>query len=140
MADDLKLPTDTFDKTLARLTGLPDGAQTLPAMVQSTDFYGNTTSFMVQTVRWEKGNTVFVTHVNAAGSQRYALPPEVTRLIDRQAGAITQQLRSRQGKRLAAQARLDGRTPMFTPEMRQKAIATRKAKAAKKAARKARKA
>jgi hypothetical protein len=135
MSDDLKLPTDTFDKTLARLSGLPDGAQTKGALVQSTDFYGNTTSFMVQTVRWEKGNTVFVEQVSATGHARYVLPPEVNKVIARQADSITLQLRSRQGRRLAQQAKAEGRTPTFTPEMRVKAQATRKAKAARKAAR-----
>jgi hypothetical protein len=129
---DQKLPTDPFDRMLAALSGLPDGAQTQPTIVQSQDFYGNVTSFMVQTVRWEKGNALFITQVNAQGSQRYVLPPEVCRIISRQADAITHTLRRRHGQRLAEVAKKAGRTPTFTPEMRAKGLATRKAKAAKK--------
>lgn len=137
MSDTTKLPTDPFDLTLARLTGHPDGAQTHPSMVQSQDYYGNVTSFMVQTVRWEKGNTVFVTQVSATGSLRYVLPPEVTRIISRQGDAITLTLRRKHGKRLAEQAKAEGRQVTFTPEMRAKALATRKRKAAARRVRKA---
>lgn len=133
---DQKLPTDPFDRTLAGLSGHPDGAQTAPAMVQSQDYYGNVTSYMVQSVRWEKGVSVFVTQVSASGSARYVLPPEVSRIIARQAVAITYQLRRKQGKRLAEAARAEGRRPSFTPEARAKALATRKRKAAQRRARK----
>lgn len=71
------LPVDTFDKTLSRLIGLPDGAHTQPSIVQGVDFYGNVTSYMVQTVKWDEGTTVFVTQVNAEGSARFILPPKV---------------------------------------------------------------
>lgn len=45
------LPSDEFDKLLSRVIGLPNGAHTQPAVVQAIDFYGHTTSFMIQTVR-----------------------------------------------------------------------------------------
>jgi hypothetical protein len=126
------LPTDTFDALLARLVGLPNGGHTAPSVVQSTDFYGNTTSYMVQTVRTEEGATIFVTQVTASGSIRYVLPPAVLRLIDRQRDTTTTQIRRRHGKRLAEE-----RGPVtFTPEQRAKALATRKRKAAERAARK----
>ena len=131
-----KLPTDPFDRQLAALVDLPDGAQTLPSMVQSQDYYGNVTTFMVQTVRWDKGNSVFVTLVNAQGSQRFVLPPDVTKLIARQADAITHKLRRQHGVRLAEVAKKAGRTATFTPEQRAKALATRKRKAAERRLRK----
>jgi hypothetical protein len=121
------LPTDVFDKLLSRLSGLPNGAQTQPSVVQDVDFYGNTTSFMVQTVRTESGPTVFVTQVNAAGSIRFILPANVLRVIDRQKDATTTQIRRRHGIRLAEER---GASP-FTPEMREKARAARVANALK---------
>lgn len=61
------LPSDQFDKLLSRLIGLPNGAHTQPAVVQDVDFYGNTTSYMVQTVKHEGGPTIFITQVQRAG-------------------------------------------------------------------------
>ena len=134
---DTILPTDIFDKLLSRLIGLPNGGHTQPTVVQAIDFYGNTTSYMVQTVKTEEGPTSFVTQVNAAGSVRYILPPAVLRLIDRQRDTTTLQIRRRHGKRLAEERAATGQAMTFTPEMRAKALATRKSKAAKRQARKA---
>lgn len=129
------LPTDTFDKLFSRLVGHPNGAHTQPAVAQAVDFYGNTTSFMVQTVRNEDGPFVFVTLVDADGSKRFVLPPLVVKLIDRQRDSITTTIRRRHGKRLAAERPMP--SGGFTPEARAKALATRKAKAARRHARKA---
>lgn len=125
------LPADQFDKLLSRLIGLPNGAHTQPSVVQDVDFYGNTTSYMVQTVKTEDGPTVFVTQVNAAGSVRYILPPNVLRLIDRQRDTTTTQIRRRHGRRLAEERAANGTAPTFTPEMRRKALETRKRNAAR---------
>src|SRR3990167_6581249 len=125
------LPTDAFDKVLSRLTGLPDGAHTQPAVVQAMDFYGNVTSFMVQTVKWDEGNTVFVTQVNAEGSARFVLPPKVMATVIRQQEAVSLMIRRRHGRRLAESAKAAGRQPVFTAEMRAKGLETRRAKAAK---------
>lgn len=129
-----QLPTDPFDQLLSRLIGLPNGAHTAPTVVQATDFYGNTTSYMVQTVKTEEGPTVFVTQVNASGSARYILPPAVLRTIDRQQAATLTQIRRRHGKRLAEEHGRPGAG--FTPEMRAKAIETRRIKAAERRERK----
>jgi len=123
------LPTDPFDIALSNLTGHPNGAHTQPSVVQSQDHYGNVTSFMVQTVKWEDGITVFVTQVNAERSARFVLPPKVTAVIARQADAVSLMVRRRHGKRLAEERKASGIVPSFTPEMREKALASRKAKA-----------
>lgn len=128
------LPSDPFDKLLDRLIGLPNGAHTTPAVVQATDYYGNTTSYMVQTVRTEEGDTAFVTQVNAGGSARFILPPAVLRTIERQRDSNTTQIRRRHGKRLAESRPAPG----FTPEQRAAALATRKRNAAARAERAAR--
>ncbi len=113
MAETNILPTDQFDKLLSRLIGLPNGAHTQPTVVQAVDFYGNTTSYMVQTARTEEGPTVFLTQVNA-----------------------TTQIRRRHGKRLAEER--GGTFGGFTPEMRAKGLETRRRKAAAKARKAAR--
>lgn len=133
MAETATLPTDQFDKLLSRLIGLPNGAHTQPAVVQALDFYGNVTSYMVQTVKTDEGPNVFVTQVNAAGSARFILPPSVVRVMDRQRDSTTTQVRRRHGKRLAAERG----APVFTPEMRAKGQETRRRKAAERAKRKA---
>jgi hypothetical protein len=92
--------TDPFDRLLSSMLGLPNGAHTQPSVVQSIDFYGNTTSFIIQTVRTDEGTTAFVTQVNAQGSQRYILPFKVLETINRQRDSITTQVRRRHGRRV----------------------------------------
>jgi hypothetical protein len=129
------IPTDPFDQALSRLIDLPNGGHTNATAVQAVDFYGNVTAFMIQTVRTELGDTIFVTQVNAAGSARYIIPPEVLRVVDRQREAVLAQVRRRHGKRLVESGVLKAGGG-FTPEARAKGLATRKAKAAKRKARK----
>lgn len=107
------LPSDPFDKLLSRLVGLPNGAHAQPAVVQAMDFYGHTTSFMIQTVRTDEGVTAFVTQVNAQGSVRTILPQNVLATIDRQRAAITTKLRRRHGRRIAEERRAAGIKPGF---------------------------
>lgn len=132
------LPTDPFELTLSNLMGHPDGAHTGASVVQAVDFYGKATQYILQTVKWAEGTTVFVTQVNAEGSARFTLPPKVVGLLLRQQDAVTTIVRRRQGRRLAETARAEGRLRVgFTPEMRKKAAATRARKAAARKARKA---
>lgn len=105
------LPSDEFDKVLSRLIGLPNGAHTQPSVVQAMDFYGNTTSFMIQTVKTDEGVTAFVTQVNAHGSVRYTMPQHVLAVIDRQRAALTTKIRRRHGKRIAEERKAAGIEP-----------------------------
>lgn len=107
------LPSDPFDKLLSRLIGLPNGAHTQPTVVQAMDFYGHTTSFMIQTVRTDEGVTAFVTQVNAEGSVRSILPANVLAVIDRQRASITTKLRRRHGRRIAEERKAAGIAPGF---------------------------
>lgn len=107
------LPSDAFDKLLSRTMGLPNGAHTQPAVVQSIDFYGNTTAFMIQTVRTDEGMTAYVTQVNAQGSVRYILPSHVLACIDRQRAALTTRIRRRNGRRIAEERKAAGKKPGF---------------------------
>ena len=107
------LPTDEFDKILSRSIGLPNGAHCAPTVVQAIDFYGHTTSYMIQTVRTDEGITAFVTQVNANGSVRYMLPQNVLATIDRQRVSLTHKIRSRHGKRIAEERKAAGIAPGF---------------------------
>lgn len=126
------LPSDQFDLLLSSLIGHPNGGLAPAAVVQDVDFYGNTTQFIVQTVRGDKGTTVFVSQLNSQGAIRYILPQKVLALLDRQRDTVSLQIRRRHGKRLAEER---GVNP-FTPEMRKKAAETRKRNAAARAKKK----
>jgi hypothetical protein len=132
------LPTDPFDIALSRLTGHPNGAHTQPSVIQAQDYYGNVTSFMVQTVKWDEGCTVFVTQVNAEGSARFMLPPKVMAAILRQQDAVSLMVRRRHGKRLAEErkaAGVDMGAALRDPKVRARALKARKVKAAERKAR-----
>jgi hypothetical protein len=132
------ISTDPFDVALHDLLGHPGGAHTQPATVRAIDDYKHVTDFIVQTVKWDGGTTVFVTQVSAHGPKRTVLPPKVVATLLRQQDQVSKIVRRRHGQRLAEQLRAEGRMAVgFTPEMRTKAAATRRAKAAKRAARKA---
>jgi hypothetical protein len=132
------LPTDAFDLALAQLTGHPDGAHTTPSVVQAQDFYGNTTQFIIQTVKWTEGTSVFITQINAGPPIRIVLPPKVMNAVLRQQDAVTAIVRRRLGRRLMAERKANGFNPaaaLLDPAVRAKALKARKAKAAARRAR-----
>ena len=104
---------DAFDKLLSSMTGLPDGAHTKITAVQHIDFYGNVTTFNIQSVKTEEGVTTFVMQGDANGLVRYILPPKVLATIDRQRTSLTKQVRSRHGKRIAEERAAAGIKPGF---------------------------
>ena len=110
--------SDPFDGVLASMIGLPNGAHTQPTVIQATDFYGNTTSYMIQTARTEEGIAAFVTQVSAQGSVRYILPQNVLLAIDRQRAAISTKIRRRIGKRIAEERKAAGLLPGFMKKKR----------------------
>lgn len=105
--------SDPFDRLLADMIGLPNGAHTKPAPIQSIDFYGNALTYIVQTVRTDETVTAFVTQVSAAGSVRTILPLDVLNAIERQRASITKQLRRRHGRRIAEERAAAGIKPGF---------------------------
>lgn len=104
---------DTFDKLLDSMIGLPNGAHTKLAAVQHIDFYGNGTTYNIQSVKTDEGVTTFVTKVDANGSARFILPTKVLAAIDRQRASLTKQVRSRNGKRQAEERAAAGIKPGF---------------------------
>lgn len=112
------LTSDPFDKMLSSMIGLPNGAHTKPAVVQAIDFYGNATSYIIQTARTDESITAFVTQVSAAGSVRSILPSAVLAVIDRQRESITTKLRRRHGRRIAEERKAAGIEPGFMKQKR----------------------
>lgn len=104
---------DAFDKLLSSMIGLPNGASTKLAAVQHIDFYGNVTTYNIQSVKTDEGVTTFVMQADANGSVRYILPTRVLAAIDRQRESLTKQVRRRNGKRIAEERAAAGIRPGF---------------------------
>lgn len=104
---------DPYDKLLSGMVGLPNGAHIKPKVVQHIDFYGNTTTYNIQSVKTDEGVTVFIAQMNVEGAVRYILPPAVLAMIDRQRKSLTKQVRSRHGKRIAEERAAAGIAPGF---------------------------
>lgn len=114
------LTKDPFDKLLSSMIGLPNGAHTKLAAVQHIDFYGNVTTYNIQSVKTEEGVTTFVMQADANGSVRYILPTKVLSAIDRQRKSLSKQVRSRHGKRIAEERAAAGIQPGFMKGKRAK--------------------
>ena len=78
---------------------------------------------------------MFLSIVRGEEARKYILPPKVLGAIDRQREQATKVIRRRHGQRLAEARQASGTVNPFTPEMRAKALATRKRKAALRAKR-----
>ena len=107
------LPTDRYDQQLARLTGLPNGAQVAPVVVQTVDFYGRSTDWIVQTVKTDEGDTIFLKSIDADQTVRLVIPARVLATIDRQRQTLTSKVRRRHGRRLADERKQRGEQPAF---------------------------
>ena len=107
------MPTDPFDSALERLTGLPGGAHVQPVVVQTRDFYGHSTSWLVQVVKTDEGDNVFLQSVSASGQARIVIPARVLQTIDRQRATVSTKVRRRHGRRLAEERKARGEQPGF---------------------------
>ena len=146
-----------FDRMLGKLDGVPHVDKTKAATVIAlVDIVGQASTFIVQTYRNRPedggykdmdpaGDYIFIQHIDAAGSQRFILPPSVADVIARQRDALTTKARTRGAKAAAAARKANGAafgfaamSPAERKAARAKAKATRQRKAAARAARKAR--
>lgn len=107
------LPRDRFEDSLSRLVGLPGGAHLQPSVVQCMDFYGRSSDWMVQTVKTDEGDHVFLTCITSEGVTRLAVPSRVMATIDRQRATLTTKVRRRNGKRIAEERAARGEQPAF---------------------------
>lgn len=107
------LPSDRFEQTLSRLIGLPGGSSVQPTIVQCMDFYGRSSDWIVQSVKTEEGDNLFLTCVTSEGVTRIAVPARVVATIDRQRETLTTKVRRRHGRRLAEERKARGEAPGF---------------------------
>jgi hypothetical protein len=106
---------DVYDYWHRLLNGAPHVTATkLANKLVSHPVTEVTQTFTVQTMRHEaKGDYVFLQFVNAAGSHRIVLPPQVADLIARQREAITGMNRKRAARDSAAKRKAAGIQPAF---------------------------
>lgn len=94
------LPSDAFSFELGRVLNNPSETHTRESTITARDFYGNTASYIVQTVRTEdSGDTVFIQRISQAGSWREVLPPTVIAAIVRQRDQLSTKNRRRGAQR-----------------------------------------
>jgi hypothetical protein len=75
MMDDTKRPEDRFSQELSRLLDNPMKLTLKPTTIPVVTFLGNSETWVVQTVRTDGGDTVFVQRINAEGSIGRSSPP-----------------------------------------------------------------
>ena len=101
-----------FDRAYA---GLQDGngLSTKPTTIENVALTGETETFIVQTIRNEKGDHTIIKFVDKEGVKRLILPPRVVNTIVRQRDSLSTRARSNASKAVA-QARSDrGELPAF---------------------------
>ena len=83
--------TDTFDRVIGSLDGLPDVRHTRPTTVTTVHpLIGQSQTFVVQTYRQhEQGDTIFVQYIDSEGGDRLVIPPLVADAIARQRDSLT---------------------------------------------------
>ena len=114
------LPVDQFSRRFRELSDNP-GAVRAGSTFNLIDFYGQTESWIVDTFRLDGGSEeVFLQRVNAEGSIRLLLPPEVTASMARQRDRGITATRRRGARQAVATKRAAG-TPIGNIEALRKA-------------------
>lgn len=122
---DTTLPTDRYSREQARLLANP-AALTLArgTTLDLTDYYGNAETWVVNTIRTDGADTVFLQRVNAEGGVRFVVPSKVVAAIVAQRDALTGRSR-RRGARAAVATKREAGTPIGNVEALRKARRSR---------------
>lgn len=106
---------DAFDRRRAVLLQQPAVTETRPSIHRvDEDLLGTTRTFIVQTVRQaELGDTIFLECFGRGMQARLVLPPKVAEAIARQRDALSTAVRRKQGQRVAAELKAQGKAPAF---------------------------
>jgi len=106
---------DPFDRLIGNLEGLPDVTKTKPSTIRTTQpLIGSSETFIITTFRQrDRGDTIFIECIKADGSFRLAIPPRVAEAIARQREALTDKVRSKSAKAVAAERKARGKHPAF---------------------------
>jgi len=133
-----------FDRALGELVGLNEVTHTAPTTKVTANIVGAQT-FIVQTFRRvDVGDTIFLQYVSGDNDKpiRISIPPAVADVIARQREALTTKSRKRGALKAVETRKESGQdvgAALRRPEVRKRALAARKRKAAERKARKARK-
>ena len=102
-----------FDRAIGALDGLPDVVKTRATTLRVIPALGlGSHTYIVQTFRQrEIGDSVFLEITSEGTAVRIVIPPSVADTIARQRDQLTGQVRSRVGKRLAAERMARGEVP-----------------------------
>jgi hypothetical protein len=105
---------DTFDRVIGSLHGLPDVRNTRPSTVTTVlPILGSVQTFVVQTWRDDRGDTIALQMVDSEGRARLIVPPAVSNAIARQRDALTTANRRASSRRVAQERKDRGEKPAF---------------------------
>lgn len=92
--------TDSFDRILGALTGLPDHRLSRASTVTTVmPILGNAQSYIVRTMRTDKGEYIgFVEMIDAQGKIRVAIPAKAMAALYRQRDSLVKQTRASIGR------------------------------------------
>jgi hypothetical protein len=109
------LPQDEYSVVLRQLRANPALVEK-ESLIERQDFYGNTESWVLRTLRVDGEETIFLQRNTAEGGTRIVLPPDVVAAITRQHDGINDAMRKRGARKAAATRKALGLTPGFLKE------------------------
>jgi hypothetical protein len=105
-------PRTAYAILAGSLANRPDVIRTAPSTLRMVlPMVGDPQTYMIETVRDEHGDTVFIEYVDGQGVIRLALPPAVTSRIAAQREALTTRGRRIRSKAAMRQRMADGYRP-----------------------------
>jgi len=119
----VRLARDEFTERRRELTNHPE-AVAASSRIDETDYYGNVTTWVVDSYRVGRDVTAFIQRGGIDGYIRLPLPPSVTSAINRQQSGLVTKARRKTSRRVVADKRARGER-VGNPEALKKA---RKAK------------
>lgn len=115
MSDERSAMPDPFDRQLGALIDLPDVVKAGPVVKRTVPPFGvgGTTIHVVQTIRQGNQHTVFLEVVDAEGTKRIVIPPDVADTLERQRETCSKLLRKKLARQQAADRKARGIVPGF---------------------------
>lgn len=101
-----------FDRQVAGLQG-GNNLSVKPTTIEHVALTGESETFIVQTIRDEKGDNIIIKFLDREGPKRLILPPKVALTIGRQKDALTARSRSIASKAQAKARKDRGELPGF---------------------------
>lgn len=105
-------PKDEYSLCFNNLNDHPEKLSTR-STVHTKNLLGHFDDWIVETVRTEGEDHVFIRWINAEGGQRLVLPPAITLALARQRDSLTKRSRQRSSRRTAANMQAMGIHPAF---------------------------